>query len=197
MGLSFISLLAILIAFVGCYRQFTLCKDILVTPDVGACWNKSCGLEFDPYSPLINCSYVPQEFLKCELPIDLKGNASAKEELGYGCVKFGGQRYHDVETTRVMCEVLENIECYGDRTFLSLRQFPCIKYTGHYFINTLIYSVLLGFLGMDRFCLGHTGTAVGKLLTLGGVGIWWIVDIILLVLGELRPADDSNWVPYY
>jgi len=41
------------------------------------------------------------------------------------------------------------------------------------------------------------GTAVGKLLTLGGVGIWWIVDIILLVLGELRPADDSNWVPYY
>jgi TM2 domain-containing membrane protein YozV len=50
---------------------------------------------------------------------------------------------------------------------------------------------------MDRFCLGHTGTAVGKLLTLGGVGIWWIVDIILLVMGELRPADDSNWVPYY
>ena len=41
------------------------------------------------------------------------------------------------------------------------------------------------------------GTAVGKLLTLGGVGIWWIVDIILLVLGELQPADDSSWVPYY
>ena len=31
------------------------------------------------------------------------------------------------------------------------------RYTGHYFVNTLIYSVLLGFLGMDRFCLGHTG----------------------------------------
>ena len=47
-------------------------------------------------------------------------------------------------------------------------------------------------------CVVHcVGTAVGKLLTLGGVGIWWIVDIILLVLGELRPADDSNWVPYY
>ena len=41
------------------------------------------------------------------------------------------------------------------------------------------------------------GTAVGKLLTLGGVGIWWIVDVILLVTGDLRPADDSNWVPYY
>ena len=71
------------------------------------------------------------------------------------------------------------------------------RYNGHYFVTTLIYSVLLGFLGMDRFCLGHTGTAVGKLLTLGGVGIWWIVDIVLLVNGMLTPDDDSNWVPYY
>ena len=42
-----------------------------------------------------------------------------------------------------------------------------------------------------------TGTAVGKLLTLGGVGIWWIIDIVLLVTGMLNPADDSNWVPYF
>lgn len=50
---------------------------------------------------------------------------------------------------------------------------------------------------MDRFCLGHTGTAVGKLLTLGGVGIWWIVDIILLVTGNLTPEDGSSWEGNY
>ena len=69
-----------------------------------------------------------------------------------------------------------------------------IRYTGHYFLTTLLYSILLGFLGMDRFCLGHTGTAVGKLLTLGGVGIWWIVDIILLVTGNLMPEDGSSFI---
>ena len=29
----------------------------------------------------------PEEFMKCDFPLDLKGNSSAKEELGYGCLK--------------------------------------------------------------------------------------------------------------
>lgn len=67
------------------------------------------------------------------------------------------------------------------------------RYGGYYFLTTLLYSILLGFLGMDRFCLGQTGTAVGKLLTLGGGGVWWIVDVILLVTNQLLPEDGSNW----
>lgn len=74
--------------------------------------------------------------------------------------------------------------------------FECFRYKGHYFATTLIYSILLGFLGMDRFCLAQTGTAVGKLLTLGGVGVWWLVDVVLLVTGSLQPEDSSNWNPY-
>lgn len=70
------------------------------------------------------------------------------------------------------------------------------RYRGHYFVTTLMYSILLGFLGMDRFCLGQTGTAVGKLLTLGGVGIWWVVDVILLVTNGLQPEDGANWNIY-
>lgn len=109
-------------------------------------------------------------------------------------VQFGGQRFEDVQKTAVNCSVLEGIECFGSRNF-SRAGVPCIKYTGHYFVTTLVYSILLGFLGMDRFILGHTGTAVGKLLTLGGVGIWWLVDIVLLVTGHLMPEDGSSWMP--
>lgn len=91
------------------------------------------------------------------------------------------------------CAVLPEIECYGPRKFRR-DGFPCVKHGEHYFLTTLLYSILLGFLGMDRFCLGQTGIAVMKLLTLGGLGLWWIIDIILLVSNNLTPED--NWNQY-
>lgn len=66
------------------------------------------------------------EFLDCEEPIDHKGNKTAKDEIGRGCVKFGGSRYEDVERATVSCEVLPDIECYGQRTF-KRDGFPCVK----------------------------------------------------------------------
>ncbi|XP_018027245.1 TM2 domain-containing protein 2 [Hyalella azteca] len=134
----------------------------------------------------------PESFLECDPPLDLKGNKTEQEVKGYGCSKFGGWRFEDVEHTAVTCRVLEGIECCGSRSFLRHGK-PCVKYSGHHFTTTLIYSLLLGFLGLDRFCLGLTGTAVGKLLTLGGFGVWWVVDIVLLVTGSLTPEDGSNW----
>jgi hypothetical protein len=40
---------------------------------------------------------------------------------------MGGQRYEDVEKTKVECTVLPGIECYGERKFLK-DGFPCVKY---------------------------------------------------------------------
>lgn len=147
------------------------------------------------HSPLISCALLPIDFITCDDLLDLKGNVTAKQELGYGCVNFGGQRYHDVEFTSAECTALPKIECYGNRTFRR-EGFPCIRYTEHYFLTTLLYSILLGLAGIDRFCLGHVGAAMGKLLTLGGGGLWWIIDIILLITGQLTPEDGSNWIPY-
>ena len=42
---------------------------------------------------------------------------------------------------------------------------------------SLVLSILVGGLGVDRFYIGDIGAGVGKLLTGGGFGIWWIIDM--------------------
>ena len=44
--------------------------------------------------------------------------------------------------------------------------------------TVLILSILLGTLGIDRFILGDAGMGVLKLLTCGGVYVWWIIDMV-------------------
>ena len=44
----------------------------------------------------------------------------------------------------------------------------------------LIMSVIFGELGVDRFIMGHVGLGILKLFTGGGLGVWWLVDVILI-----------------
>lgn len=60
------------------------------------------------------------------------------------------------------------------------------------FTTALILSIFLGALGVDRFYLGHIGTGVLKLLTGGGFGIWWLIDVIMIATKSLK---DSNGLP--
>ena len=45
----------------------------------------------------------------------------------------------------------------------------------------LIISVFLGSLGIDRFLIGDVALVIGKLVTLGGCGIWSIIDWFLIM----------------
>ncbi|KWW28814.1 MAG: TM2 domain-containing protein [bacterium P3] len=45
----------------------------------------------------------------------------------------------------------------------------------------LVISILVGELGIDRFLLGDIGLGILKLITFGGCGIWWLIDVILIM----------------
>ena len=45
---------------------------------------------------------------------------------------------------------------------------------------SIILSVLVGGLGVDRFYIGDVGLGVAKLLTGGGLGVWWLIDLFLI-----------------
>lgn len=51
------------------------------------------------------------------------------------------------------------------------------------FLATWLLAWLLGGLGIDRFYLGKVGTGILKLITLGGFGIWYLIDLIMTLAG--------------
>lgn len=53
----------------------------------------------------------------------------------------------------------------------------------------LVLGMLGGVFGLHRFYAGRTHSGVAMVATLGGLGIWWLYDMIVLVAGEFRDAD--------
>ena len=58
--------------------------------------------------------------------------------------------------------------------------------------TALILAALLGTFGVDRFYLGKIGTGILKLITLGGLGLWYLIDVINICLDN---ATDSHGLP--
>jgi TM2 domain-containing membrane protein YozV len=59
----------------------------------------------------------------------------------------------------------------------------------------LLLVIFVGGLGIHRFYLGYTTIGIIQLLTLGGCGIWALIDLIRIITGDLKPADGSEYNP--
>lgn len=72
--------------------------------------------------------------------------------------------------------------------------YPITQLPGAYsrrnWVVALVLSILLGELGIDRFYMGRFGLGLLKLITVGGLGIWWLIDIILVASRSMR--DDQG-----
>lgn len=57
---------------------------------------------------------------------------------------------------------------------------------------TLILAWFLGIFGVHRFYVGKVGTGILMLITIGGFGIWWLVDIIFVLIGSFKDSKGQR-----
>lgn len=58
--------------------------------------------------------------------------------------------------------------------------------------TAFLLAYFLGIFGADRFYLGQTGLGIAKLLTCGGMGIWALIDLILIGMGKMKDAEGNS-----
>jgi TM2 domain-containing membrane protein YozV len=56
---------------------------------------------------------------------------------------------------------------------------------------SIVLSILVGELGIDRFYIGDIGLGIGKLVTGGGCGIWWLIDLFL-IMGATKQRNSEK-----
>ncbi|XP_068131647.1 TM2 domain-containing protein 3 [Hyperolius riggenbachi] len=90
------------------------------------------------------------------------------------------------------CTVKDHVYCLGRRVFPKML---FCNWTGGYKWSTaLALSITLGGFGADRFYLGQWREGLGKLFSFGGLGIWTLIDVFLICVGYVGPADGSLYI---
>lgn len=58
-------------------------------------------------------------------------------------------------------------------------------------LAALLLCLLIGGLGIHRFYIGYTWQGIVQILTLGGLGIWALIDLIRIITGDLQPKNGA------
>lgn len=104
------------------------------------------------------------------------------------------------ESTQVVATQQSNgfiakVQQFATKTFKSAKAIITGQVSPKSQLIALLLCFFVGALGIHRFYLGYTTIGVIQLLTLGGLGIWVLIDLIRLITGDLKPKDGSNYDP--
>ncbi|MFM8353953.1 MAG: NINE protein [Gammaproteobacteria bacterium] len=63
-------------------------------------------------------------------------------------------------------------------------------------LPAFLLCFFFGLLGIHRFYVGKVGTGILQIVTLGGLGIWVLIDFIMIIVGSFRDAEHKLLVQW-
>ena len=151
---------------------------------------------WDPKKALIPCSLLPKNYSYCTaIGLDKFKKFFPEEDIVLPTDGCDGD-FSNINKFGVgVCQPAEGIECIGERYWIA-NDVRCFKDGTNSYITLLSCSVFFGIFGADRFILGDPLLGTIKLCSLGGVLIWYFIDIIFVALGKLSPMSGTFKVSY-
>ncbi|KAI1287957.1 putative TM2 domain-containing protein [Halotydeus destructor] len=102
----------------------------------------------------------------------------------------------------VNCTLNDGLECapgtqgpFANNMFTMYLE--CNWTNGYSFETSLLLSIFLGMFGVDRFYLGYPALGLLKFCTLGFLFFGQLLDIVLIAMQIVKPADGSSYVIKY
>jgi len=131
--------------------------------------------------PAGNSSEKPSKLQEASLAID---KAAVDGKLSYKELKAVAE---DLKGGKLTLKEKIALKVFGKKIASKAAATPYAG--GKSQLIALLLVVLVGGLGIHRFYLGYTWQGIVQLLTLGGCGIWALIDLIRIAMGTLKPKD--------
>tara|TARA_R110002126_G_scaffold289578_3_gene444816 strand:- start:17368 stop:17739 length:372 start_codon:yes stop_codon:yes gene_type:complete len=74
---------------------------------------------------------------------------------------------------------------------IEVTSYAAVASSGKSQIVAALLCWIVGIIGIHRFYLGYTWQGVVQILTFGGLGIWTLIDLIRIIIGDLGPKNGS------
>ncbi len=118
--------------------------------------------------------------------------ASTEQQQIKRIMRKAGQHFKDVQVNSDSTNTKKNDKQEDDYRQPNSSKSPVANSkgsSGKSQLVALLLCWLIGILGIHRFYLGYTGIGIIQLLTLGCCGIWTLVDLVLIIIGDLKPKN--------
>ncbi|XP_067127992.1 TM2 domain-containing protein biscotti [Centruroides vittatus] len=135
----------------------------------------------------INCSEILMGQYVCALPV-----IDPETQQPQGCTKENIAKVNCTTSAGIICK-----PGTGLNSTVFQKDIPCLYTNGYSFERALLLSIFLGMFGVDRFYLGYPAIGLMKLCTLGFMFLGHLIDVILIALQVVGPADGSNYMISY